>query len=317
MADLALVTGGAGFIGAHLAEELVRRGFRVRVFDNFATGHRRNLAAIESAIEIRDADLRDPEACAHACEGVSVVFHLGALGSVPRSIADPLTSNAVNVTGTLNLLQGARQSGVRRVVFSSSSSVYGDTPTLPKVETMPLSPRSPYAVTKLAGEEYCRVFSQTMGLETVRLRYYNVFGPRQDPNSQYAAVIPLFVKALMEGRRPTIHGDGLQSRDFTYITNVVEANLLAADAPAAGEVFNIACGEQITVLDVCRFIAEELGVPCDPEFVPTRAGDVKHSRAGIEKARAILRYEPGIGFRDGLKRTVHWYREAADRSSAL
>lgn len=233
-----LVTGGAGFIGSHLVTELVNKGCLVRVFDNFSTGNRGNLSHLAGAIEISEGDLRDFDSCRQACRAVDTVFHLGALGSVPRSIEDPRTTNAVNVEGTLNLLLAAKDTGVRRLVFSSSSSVYGDTPTLPKRECMALQPRSPYAVSKLAGEEYCRAFYRTYGLETVVLRYFNVFGPRQSPDSAYAAVLPRFLKALTEGATPVIHGDGLQSRDFTYVANVVSANLLAATrADVAGEVF--------------------------------------------------------------------------------
>jgi nucleoside-diphosphate-sugar epimerase len=309
MAVQALVTGGAGFIGSHLAATLVERGWGVRVLDSFATGHRENLAGVERDVEVFEGDLRDADACERACRGAEVIFHMGALGSVPRSLDDPLTTHAANVTGTLNLLVGARKHGARRLVFSSSSSVYGDTPVLPKVETMPPGPRSPYAASKLAGEEYCRAFSRTMGLDTVVLRYFNVFGPRQDPESQYAAVIPRFIAALLRGDPPVIYGDGLQSRDFTYVSNVVDANLKAADAPGvAGEVFNIACGEQITVLDVLKRIAEQLGKPCRPDFQPPRPGDVKHSCAAIEAARRALGYEPRVFFNEGLQRTLGAYR---------
>ncbi len=301
----ALVTGGAGFIGSHLVGALVARGVDVRVLDNLSTGRRENLAAVKNAIEFREADLRDPDACAAACRGMDTVYHLGALGSVPRSVADPATTNAVNVQGTLNLLIAARDAGVQRLVLSSSSSVYGDTPTLPKHEGLRPQPRSPYAVSKLAGEEYFRAFHHAYGLETVVLRYFNVFGPRQDPNSQYAAVIPRFVAALLQSRRPTIYGDGLQSRDFTYVTNVVAANLLAGTAEdVAGEVFNIACGEQITVRQVLEDIADLLERPCDPELLPARTGDVRHSRADISAACARLGYRPQVFFAEGLAQTV-------------
>jgi nucleoside-diphosphate-sugar epimerase len=240
-----------------------------------------------------------------------VVYHLAALGSVPRSIEDPFTTNAVNVQGTLNLLAAAREQGVRRLVFSSSSSVYGDTPVLPKQEAMRPAPRSPYAVSKLAGEEYCRAFFLTYGFEAVALRYFNVFGPRQSPRSQYAAVIPRFASALLHGDRPILYGDGLQSRDFTYVANVVQANLRAGDvANVGGGVFNIACGEQVTVLQVLQRIAALLKRECAPQYLPVRPGDVRHSRADIEAARAQLGYEPEIFFDEGLARTIHFYQES-------
>lgn len=307
MPQYVLVTGGAGFIGSHLVTALLERGDRVRVLDNFSTGKRENLVAAASDIELHEGDLRESAACIAACRGADTVFHLGALGSVPRSIQDPITTNAVNVLGTLNLLAAAREAGVRRLVFSSSSSVYGDTPTLPKHEAMRLIPRSPYAVSKLAGEEYCRAFYRTYGFETVALRYFNVFGPRQDPNSAYAAVLPRFLSALTEGRKTEIYGDGLQSRDFTYVANVVEANLLAAGAPGAavaGETFNIACGEQFTIKRVLTDLAKLLGVDGTPEYKPARAGDVLHSRADITAAYEFLGYHPSVLFYEGLLRTV-------------
>lgn len=305
-----LVTGGAGFIGSHLVEALVGQGARVRVLDNLATGFRANLERVKDRITFREGDLRDADACRVACEGVEVVFHLGALGSVPRSIDDPLTSNEVNVTGTLNLLTAAQRAGVRRLVMSSSSSVYGDTPVLPKHTGMRPSPRSPYAVTKLAGEEYCRAFWHTYGLESVVLRYFNVFGPRQNPNSQYAAVIPRFISALLAGRRPVIYGDGQQSRDFTYVANVVDGNLRAATAPGvAGEVFNIACGGQVVLREMLAQIERLLERQADPEFVPARAGDVRHSCADIEPARERLGYTPRVGFEEGIAETVRYFLE--------
>lgn len=305
MARHSLVTGGAGFIGSHLVRALLARGERVRVLDNFSTGRRANLADTVGDIEIVEGDLRDQEACVAAARGIDVVYHLGALGSVPRSIDDPLTTNAVNVQGTLHILVAAQQFGVERVVFSSSSSVYGDTPALPKHEGMRPSPRSPYAVSKLAGEEYCRAFSTSYGLATVVLRYFNVFGPRQDPNSQYAAVIPRFLSALQDGRRPVIYGDGEQSRDFTYVANVVDANLLAARADGVeGQVFNIACGEQITVREMLARMGEKMGHAADPDFCEARLGDVRHSRAAIEEAREKLGYRPRVLFDEGLARTV-------------
>lgn len=308
MAQQVLVTGGAGFIGSHLTAALLQRGAGVRVLDNFATGRRENLAPFAADIEIHEGDLRDSEACRTACQGVETIYHLGALGSVSRSVEDPLTTNAVNVGGTLHLLIAARAAGVRRLVFSSSSSVYGDTPVLPKHEAMRPHPRSPYAVSKLAGEEYCRAFHLTYGMETVALRYFNVFGPRQDPDSPYAAVIPRFLSALTDGRRPVIHGDGRQSRDFTYVTNVVEANLLAGTAPGAvGEVFNIACGEQLTIAEVLTGIAALLGRECAPDYRPPRAGDVRHSRADIAAAQERLGYQPRVHFGEGLAQTVRAY----------
>lgn len=300
-----LVTGGAGFIGSHLVHRLLKDKHEVRVLDNFATGKKQNLSPIGNEIELVEGDIRDLAACQKACQRVDTVFHLGALGSVPRSIADPGTSNAVNVGGTLNLLIAAREAGVRRFVFSSSSSVYGDTPTLPKYEAMRPSPRSPYAVTKLAAEEYCRAFHLTYGLETVALRYFNVFGPRQDPNSAYAAAIPRFLKAISSGERPVIFGDGQQSRDFTYVDNVVEANLLAAAAVGVGgEVMNVACAQQLTIEQVVFGIAAQLNVACEPDYQTVRAGDVQHSRADISRAENLLGYRPLILFKEGLERTV-------------
>ncbi|MGC4047002.1 MAG: SDR family oxidoreductase [Armatimonas sp.] len=306
-----LVTGGAGFIGSHLTRALLAQGTHVRVLDNLATGHRHNLASIWKDIEFVEGDLRELADCQLACRGVDAVFHLGALGSVPRSIDDPATSNAVNVIGTLNMLMAAREAGVRRLVFSSSSSVYGDTPTLPKHEGMRLNPRSPYAVTKMAGEEYCRAFFQTYGLEAVAIRYFNVFGPRQDPESAYAAVIPRFMKALLENRPITIFGDGEQSRDFTYVDNVVHANILAASAPdAGGRVMNVACGQQFTVNELGAKISALMGVPFAPEYKPTRAGDVQHSRADIAQAQEVLGYQPKVLFDEGLKYTVEAFLAA-------
>ncbi len=306
-----LVTGGAGFIGSNIAHELVRRGDRVRVLDNFATGRRGNLAGIEDRVDLIEGDLRRPADVEKAVEGADVVLHQGALGSVPRSIADPVTSHEANATGTLHVLQAARAAGVRRVVYASSSSVYGDTPTLPKVEDMPPAPQSPYAVTKLAGELYCRVFSGIHGMEAISLRYFNVFGPRQDPASQYAAVIPKFVRGMLRGERPVIFGDGTQSRDFTFVENVVAANLLAARAPAAalcGAVCNVACGERFTLLDLVGTLNEILGTRLEPVFQPPRPGDVRHSHAAIGRAEELLGFRPGVRFAEGLRRTVEWMR---------
>jgi len=311
-----LVTGAAGFIGSHIAERLLRDGHDVRALDNLSTGRPENVAAVRAAAPERftmiEADVRDLEACRRACDGVDFVLHEAALGSVPRSVEQPGESTAVNVHGTVNVFQAAREAGVRRVVWASSSSVYGDTPTLPKHEEMPPAPLSPYAATKWAGETFGRVFSATMGLETVALRYFNVFGPRQDPESQYAAVIPRFITALVRGTRPTVYGDGGQSRDFTYVDNVVEANLAACTrGPGKGEVMNIACGARYSLLDLLAAIAKHLGVEANPEFLPPRAGDVRHSQASIDVARRLLAFEPRIDFEEGLARTVEFFRRAA------
>ncbi|HET9014448.1 MAG TPA: SDR family oxidoreductase [Thermomicrobiaceae bacterium] len=300
-----LVTGGAGFIGSHLVERLVADGRRVRVLDSFATGRRENLAPVLGEVELLEGDLRDPAAVGRAVAGVEVVFHLAALPSVPRSIRDPATTVAVNVTGTLNLLLAARDAGCRRVVFASSSSVYGDTSVLPKVETMAPRPRSPYAVSKLTGEQLCAVFTQLYGLETVALRYFNVYGPRQDPASPYAAVIPRFIRALSRGESPVVYGDGEQTRDFTYVTDVVEANLRAADAPGvSGQVLNVAGGEAIALNRVLAVLADLLGVPARSRYASPRPGDVRHSRADIGAARAALGYVPAVPFVAGLAATV-------------
>jgi nucleoside-diphosphate-sugar epimerase len=300
-----LVTGGAGFIGSHLAARLCRAGHAVRVLDNLATGRRENLAEIGDEIELVEGDVRSYEQVHRCMRGCDLVFHEAALPSVPRSIQDPLTSHASNVTGTLNVLLAAREEGVRRVVFASSSSTYGANRELPAREAAPALPISPYAVAKLAAEGYCRAFSTVYGLETVALRYFNVFGPRQDPLSEYAAVIPRFITAMLEGRPPVIYGDGEQSRDFTYIDNVVAANLLAADADdVAGQTFNIACGATITLnalLDELRAIT---GIAIDAVHEDPRQGDVRHSLADISRARAALGYEPAIDLREGLSRTV-------------
>ncbi|MGE3272053.1 MAG: SDR family oxidoreductase [Chloroflexota bacterium] len=303
-----LVTGGAGFIGSSLARAVVERGNEVRVLDNFLTGSDENLADLPD-VEVVRGDIRDLDGLRVAMKGVERVLHQAAVPSVARSLKDPLLSNEANITGTLNVLLAARDAGVPRVVFASSSSVYGDTPTLPKVETMTPSPLSPYAVTKLTGEHYLKVFHRLYGLETVALRYFNVFGPRQDPTSDYAAVIPLFINKIARGEVPHIHGDGTQSRDFTYIDNVVQANLRAAEAPGVGgEVFNVACGQRYTLLDLVAALNTILGTNVHPTFGPDRPGDVKHSLADISKARQMLGYEPSATFEEGLERTVAWGR---------
>jgi UDP-N-acetylglucosamine/UDP-N-acetylgalactosamine 4-epimerase len=310
-ADRFLITGGAGFIGSNLAAELLARGHNVAVFDNFATGRRQNLAPFARDIEIIEADLRDAAAVQKAAKGRTFILHQAALPSVARSVQDPVASNEVNVGGTLNVLLAARDAGVRRVVAASSSSVYGDTPTLPKVESMPVLPMSPYAVSKLAAEKYCAAFFKVYGLETVALRYFNVFGPRQDPTSQYSAVIPRFVTALKRRERPVIYGDGLQSRDFTFVANVVEANLLACYTPdAAGEFFNVACGARFTLLDLLKTLSELMNVTVEPHHEPARAGDVKHSLADIAKIQRAMGFEPRWSFRAGLEQTVaHFEKE--------
>jgi UDP-glucose 4-epimerase len=304
-----LVTGGAGFIGSHLAHRLVADGHELRVLDNLSTGHRDNLAAIEHALELIEGSFVDFDICRRAVDGVDYVLHQGALPSVPKSIELPRETHHANVTGTLNLLVAARDAGVKRFVYAASSSAYGDTPTLPKVETMPASPKSPYAVQKYTGELYCRTFHDSYGLETVALRYFNIFGPRQDPNSPYSAVIPRFVRACREGRAPTIYGDGTTSRDFTYVDNVVEANLLAATAPAAcaGKVYNVACGERIDLTTLAETIRNEVGAGEPPEHAPERPGDVKHSLADVQRARDDLGYAPVVPFAEGIRRTVAWY----------
>lgn len=308
---VSLVTGGAGFIGSHLVQRLLDEGHRVRVLDDFSTGRRENLAAVEGAIELIVGDIREPQTCQAACRGVELVFHVAARASVPRSVADPRAANEVNVTGTLNMLLAARDAGVRRFIYSASSSAYGDTPTLPKVETMRPAPRSPYAVSKLAGEHYCSVFWEVYGLQTISLRYFNVFGPRQDPRSDYAAVIPAFVTRMLRGQPPIVFGDGTQSRDFCYVDNVIDASMLAARVPqTCGQVLNIACGQRISLREIIDMLNDLLGLRLEPHYRDPRPGDVKHSLADISAARALLGYEPRILFPEGLKRTVEWYRQA-------
>jgi UDP-glucose 4-epimerase len=309
---LVLVTGGAGFIGSHIVEALVRRGDRVRVLDNFSTGRRENLGENAAKVELIEADLNDAAAVARAVAGCEVVFHEAALASVPRSVEKPLDTHAACASGTLNVLDQARRAGVRRVVYAASSSAYGNQPTPRKTETDLPSPLSPYAAAKLTGELYCQAFWHSYGLETVSLRYFNVFGPRQDPNGPYAAVIPLFIRAILSGQRPTIYGDGGQTRDFTYVENVVQANLKAAAAPseAAGRVFNVGNGQAISLLDLLKTLNEIMGGRIEPIFAPERAGDVRDSLADIGLARRILGYEPGVDLRSGLKPTVEYYHTA-------
>jgi nucleoside-diphosphate-sugar epimerase len=305
-----LVTGGAGFIGSHIVDELLLRGETVRVLDNLATGKRENLEHCLERIDFIEGDIRDLETCRGACAEVDYVLHQAALGSVPRSMEDPLTSHDVNVTGTLKMLIAARDAGVKRFVYAASSSTYGDHTALPKVEDRIGNPLSPYAVTKYADELYARVFGRCYGLETVGLRYFNVFGPRQDPFSQYAAVIPLFVSALLRGEAPTINGDGEQTRDFTYVGNAVEANLLACAAPgeAVGEVFNIACNERTSLNQLYRRLQELLDSNIAPVYGPSRVGDVRDSLADIGKAGRLLGYDGEIKFDEGLRSSIEWYR---------
>jgi UDP-glucose 4-epimerase len=300
-----LVTGGAGFIGSSLARALVERGDHVRVLDNFSTGNRRNLAELATEVEIVEGELRSYERVHNAIRGVEVVFHQGALPSVPRSVHDPLTTSAVNVEGTLNVLLAARDVDVRRVVFASSSSVYGNAPDLPRRENQHTDPISPYGVSKLAAERYCVAFSRVYRLETVALRYFNVFGPNQDPTSQYAAVVPRFIALVREGRPVPIYGDGAQSRDFTYVSDVVDANLLAADAEgASGAVVNIATGRSLSVNSLADAIGETLAVPVEKEYLPMRAGDVRDSWADVAEARRLLGYSPAVSIKDGLRRSA-------------
>jgi UDP-glucose 4-epimerase len=309
----ALVTGGGGFIGFHIAERLLHEGHEVVVLDNFATGRRENLLALEGEVELIEGDIQSYERAHTAVKGCEVVFHQAALPSVPRSVQDPLTSNAVNVIGTLNLLLAARDSGVRRFLYASSSSVYGANPALPKSEDLPTLPISPYAVAKLAAESYCRSFTEVYGFETVALRYFNVFGRRQDPLSQYSAVIPKFITALLAGRAPVIYGDGEQSRDFTPVENVVEANLLAASASSdkvAGLAMNAACGDRYSLNTIFRELRTLTGADVEPEYAASRVGDVKHSQADISLARERLGYEPTVTLQEGLQRCVDFYTES-------
>lgn len=305
-----LVTGVAGFIGRSIAAALLARGESVRGIDNLITGKRSNLAGLDE-MEFIEGDLTAPEDCARACAGVEVVFHEAALASVPRSVADPAATNLHCVTATLNLLVAARDAGVRRVIYAGSSSAYGDTPTLPKREEMLPNPISPYAVAKLAGEQYMQTFTRVYGLETVTLRYFNVFGPYQDPTSHYSGVLAIFCRRLLAGEQPTIYGDGEQSRDFTYIDNVVHANLLAADAPAervSGQMMNVATGDRSTLNETFKILCELTEYKGEPAYDPPRSGDIRDSLADISLAGKLLGYKPIVEFREGLKRTVDWYR---------
>ena len=303
-----LVTGGAGFIGSHLSEELVRRGERVRVVDSLITGKRQNLAHL-TGVEFIEGDLADVDVAKRAVQGVDYVLHQAAIPSVPRSVQDPITSNRANIDASLNVLVSARDAGVKRVVYAGSSSAYGNTPTLPKVETMPTAPLSPYALQKLVAEQYCQMFTHLYGLETVTIRYFNVFGPRQDPSSPYSGVISLFISALCEGRRPTIFGDGEHTRDFTYVANVVDGVLRACTAKdASGEVINVATAGRISLNHLFRTVRDYVGADVEPIYEAPRAGDVKDSQADIGKAERLLGYQPTVTFEDGLKRTVAWYR---------
>jgi nucleoside-diphosphate-sugar epimerase len=311
-----LVTGGAGFIGSHLSEELVRRGHRVRVADSLITGKRSNLDHIPG-VEFVEGDLADLDFATRVAEGCEYVLHQAAIPSVPRSVKDPITSNRANVDATLNMLVAARDAGVKRLVFAGSSSAYGDTPTLPKHEGMTTHPLSPYALQKVVGEQYLQMFTRLYGLETVSIRYFNVFGPRQDPSSPYSGVISVFATALLENRPPKIYGDGEQTRDFTYVANVVDGVLRACDAPqASGEVINVATGGRISLNTLFSGMRDIVGGTLEPIYAEPRKGDVRDSQADIRKAKALLGYEPVVSFDDGIARTIAWYRAAGATTSA-
>jgi nucleoside-diphosphate-sugar epimerase len=315
--DKFLVTGGAGFIGSNICAKLISQGCFVRVVDNLLTGKKSNLAAVYDKIEFIEADMGNADVAQRAMKGIDVVLHQGALPSVPRSVNDPAATHRHCVDATFTLLLAARDAKVKRFVYAASSSAYGDTPTLPKVETMPVNPLSPYAAAKLMGEYYCSVFYKVFGLETVSLRYFNVFGPHQDPTSQYAAAIPAFVTAILKDKPPTVYGDGTQSRDFTYVDNVVEANLLAARAKKTeGQVVNIACGEAITVNEIIEMINKSVGKKVKPIHVPPQKGDVKHSLADISLAKKLLGYKPVVLFKEGLQKAIDWYRLAFCQQSS-
>ena len=315
MKNVYLITGGAGFIGSHIAEALVNRGAKVRIIDNLSTGKLDNINSFANKVEFVKGDIRDLDLLIKITKDVKMIFHEAALPSVPRSIDDPISSNANNIDGTLNVLYAAKANGVRRVVYAASSSAYGDSEALPKKETMKPNPLSPYAITKYTGELYCKVFYKIYGLETISLRYFNVFGSRQDPNSQYAAVIPKFIMAYLSGKSPTIYGDGEQSRDFTYIDNVVNANLLAAEAEEIhGETINIACGKRITINQLSDIIKDELKSSIEPVYTNERTGDVKHSLADITLAKHLINYEPVVGVYEGLKRTVEYFKKKWEKA---
>jgi UDP-glucose 4-epimerase len=308
----ALVTGGAGFIGSHLVDRLLRDGWHVRVLDDFSSGRETNLASAGEAVELVRGDVCDAVLLERCMQGVDVVFHQAAVASVPRSVAEPLRTHAVNATATLLVLEAARCAGVRRVVFAASSAAYGDDPALPKVETMAPSPLSPYALQKWVGESYCGLYTAHYGVETVALRYFNVFGPRQDPESEYAAVIPRFVTACLAGERPVVYGDGEQTRDFTYVADAVEANVLAADAPAAaGAVVNVAGGRRVSLNEILALVAELTAARVRPRYEAARPGDVRDSVADLGRAHAVLGFEPAVDLREGLRRTIESFRSAA------
>jgi nucleoside-diphosphate-sugar epimerase len=317
VAELALVTGGAGFIGSHLVERLLADGLRVRVFDNFSTGSRTNLGfapRFRRQLEVIRGDVRNLPVLLRAARGAKVIYHQAAMRSVPRSVKDPLGANENNVTGTLHVFEAARRCKVPRVVYASSSSVYGDRPELPKREDQPPAPVSPYAVSKAAGEQYAAAWTRLYGVETVGLRYFNVFGPRQDPKSQYAAVIARFIQWGLRGQPLEVHGDGTQSRDFTYIDNVVEANVLAGKAPgAAGEVFNVGCGDRVSLLDIVARLEGLLGKKLERRHTPSRAGDVPHTLADVSKAKRLMGYSPLVGFDEGFRRTVEYFKSSSKR----
>ena len=303
-----VVTGGGGFIGSHIVEELLRRNETVRIIDNFSTGKRENVQPFAGRAEVIEADLAEAPTLGQFLKGADYVIHQAAIPSVPKSMIDPVKSHNANVNGTLKLLVACRDAGVKRVVYASSSSLYGDSPTLPKHEEMKPNPLSPYGAQKLFGEMYCQVFTRAYGLETVALRYFNVFGPRQDATSQYSGVLALFIPAVLQGKKPTIYGDGLQSRDFTYVKNVADANLLACTVPGvAGQVFNIACGDRITVNSMLQQINKITGKDITPIYADPRAGDIKHSQADITRAKEHLGFQPTVSFEEGLRHTVEWY----------
>lgn len=304
-----LITGGAGFIGSNIAKRLVAEGESVRIIDNFSTGKKRNIDDIRDKSELIDGDIRDAETVLMAVRDIDFIIHHAALPSVPRSIKDPIESNSVNITGTLNLLHAAKKRGIKRFIYASSSSVYGDTSVLPKREDMSPNPQSPYAVTKLTGEYYCNVFYKVFSIPTVSLRYFNVFGPHQDPESQYAAVIPRFIIAILNQKNPVVYGDGEQSRDFTFVDNIVEANFLSCkNDGVSGKIFNIACGERFTINRLLKELYSLTGKEGNPVYTDPRSGDIRHSQADIRSAKEIIGYEPKVDFKEGLKKTVEWFK---------